>query len=93
MPDVIVRGMEMPDTLCPVNREAKDDTGKSGPQLMFNLGDTVRLRMTGKIVSYTLDKSGDCYVLELSDSKYKDLRVYMSTETLIASNAELEAAQ
>lgn len=57
---------------------------------LFDVGDKITFQITGKVISYSCERTGDCYCVEVSDSRYKDLRVYVDTQTLIASKARKE---
>lgn len=60
---------------------------------LFDVGDKISFKLTGKILSYTKDRNGDCYTIEV-EAKNRNtdgLRVYIETETLLACDAKKEA--
>lgn len=56
---------------------------------LFDIGDKITLTVTGVIKEYSCSKDGDCYVVIISDRKYGELYLYLDSEILKASNAQL----
>lgn len=57
---------------------------------LFNIGDKIKLTMIGTIRSFSIDKNGDCYVIDLKNTKGEAFTsVYLEGKALLASNAEL----
>ena len=51
-------------------------------ETLYNIGDEIRITLDGKIIEYSVSKSGDCYTIELSDPKQRGNRVYLTSEDL-----------
>ena len=57
----------------------------------FDIGDRIKVTMIGEVVEYSIDRNGDCYVIQLDSdgTQYAQAcRVYLSTEDLEVSKAE-----
>lgn len=54
---------------------------------LFDIGDKISVTLKGEVTAYTATKSGDCYTVELTDSKDQLLRVYLSGDHLKAATA------
>ena len=56
---------------------------------LFDIGDKIELTMQGTIRSFSTDKNGDCYVIDLKNSKGAAFTaVYLDSKALLASNAK-----
>lgn len=55
----------------------------------FKIDDVISFTITGRIVRYSADKTGDCYTIYINDGKDRGSDVYLSTKDLIIGNAKL----
>lgn len=49
---------------------------------LYDIGDSIKITLEGKVIEYSATRDGDCYVIELSDPKQKNNRVYLSDADL-----------
>lgn len=50
---------------------------------LFDIGEEVNLTLKGKVIGYSASlSSGDCYTIEISDTRNNNLRVYLDTDSL-----------
>lgn len=49
---------------------------------LYDIGDMIKITLEGKVIEYSASRDGDCYVIELSDPKQKNNRVYLSDADL-----------
>jgi len=55
-------------------------------QTMFDIGDEIEFTIRAKVKRYSIEKSGDCYVVELTNIK-GDNSIYVDTNILKACHA------
>ena len=56
---------------------------------LFNIGDEIKLTVQGTLRSFSMDKTGDCYVIDLKNAKGKEFTsIYLDSKALLASNAK-----
>lgn len=55
----------------------------------FKIDDVISFTITGRIVRYSADKTGDCYTIYINNGRDRDSDIYLSTEDLIIANAKL----
>ena len=53
---------------------------------LFDIGDTVKLTLTGTVKSFSASKDGDCYVISVKNGE-NDIPVYLDSRSLILSGA------
>ncbi len=49
---------------------------------LFDIGEEVDLTLKGKVIGYSASLNGDCYTIEISDTRNNNLRVYLDTDSL-----------
>lgn len=49
---------------------------------LFDIGDELDIRLLGKLVSFSVSGTGDCYVVELTDTNPEGTRVYLDSAAL-----------
>ena len=56
---------------------------------LFDVGDEISVRLTGKVLRYTADRNGDAYTVALFKNGEPDLNLWVciGTEELIAGDA------
>lgn len=55
---------------------------------LFDIDDEIEFIMKGKIKSFSISNSGDCYTISLTDKDNKEItRVYLDSKALVASKA------
>ena len=55
---------------------------------LFDIDDEIELTMKGKVKSFSISNSGDCYIISLRDKDNKEINcVYLDSQALIMSNA------
>lgn len=50
-------------------------------KMLYDIGDRLRVTMTGTLIEYSASKHGDCYVIELDDNA-RGLRVYLDGDVV-----------
>lgn len=56
---------------------------------LFDIGDKIKLTLTGTIHSFSMtENGGDCYILDLDVKSNDIVRVYLDSRSLLAGNAE-----
>ena len=55
-------------------------------QTVFDIGDEIEFTIRAKVKRYSIEKSGDCYVVELTNIK-GDNSIYVDTNILKACHA------
>ena len=48
----------------------------------FDIGDIITLEVTGEVIKYSAEETGDCYTVAISDGKGRDDWLYFSSEAL-----------
>ena len=61
---------------------------------LFDIGDEIEMTIKGKVKQFSVDRQGDCYVIELKyhyrDNKEEEkIPLYFDTKSLMAGNAHL----
>lgn len=54
---------------------------------LFDIGDEIELTMRGKVKSFSISNSGDCYVISLKDKNNQELCIYLDSQALVMSKA------
>ncbi len=49
---------------------------------LYDIGDSIKITLEGKIIEYSASKDGDSYTIELSDPKQRGNRIYLSSKDL-----------
>lgn len=49
---------------------------------LFDIGDEIDIRLCGKLVSFSVSGNGDCYVVELTDTKPEGTKLYLDSAAL-----------
>ena len=49
---------------------------------LFDIGDELDIRLSGKLVSFSVSDNGDCYVVELTDTKPEGTKLYLDSAAL-----------
>ena len=59
----------------------------------FDIGDVITLQVTGKILKYSVDDTGDCYTVSINDGKGREEWLYFSGAGLKMCGAMLTAPE
>ena len=54
----------------------------------FDIGDIITLEVTGEVIKYSADDTGDCYTVAISDGKGRDEWLYFSGDSLKTRRAK-----
>ena len=54
----------------------------------FDIGDFITARVTGKVIKYSADNTGDCYTIEVNDGKGRADWLYFSSDNLKLCDAK-----
>ena len=57
----------------------------------FDIGDIITMEITGEVIKYSADDTGDCYTVAVSDGKGRDEWLYFSGDGLKTCRAKLIA--
>ena len=49
---------------------------------LFDIGDEIRVTLTGKVLEYSVSANGDCYTIALNDLQPTETRVYLDSAAL-----------
>ena len=56
---------------------------------LFNIGDKIEFTATGIVKSFSVDNTGDSYVISMENKNGKEItRIYVDSQGLLASNAK-----
>lgn len=56
---------------------------------LFDIGDEIELTMRGKVKSFSINNSGDCYIISLKDKDNKEITcVYLDSQALAMGKAK-----